>query len=217
MERRLSLRGFGSGHVSRACLILDGHVAWSWEGQKLTITPWNWDTSVSSQPMDEFRRIKELHEATIHIILYMIQFHQFQSHINVQLSNFKHYSFLCLTDSHIILNIDGVMCVIRQEIRTSTSSMTSVPKPLKFLRPHYGTLKSYFESMAESDLKVRAVCYSTWYDMVILISNCLFLIAEILGGYTISVGLDYVCWRGKGMSIYFYCYDCYLLALKQVN
>eukprot|EP00965_Chrysotila_dentata_P105542 3485817-Pleurochrysis_carterae.AAC.1 len=26
------------------------------------------------------------------------------------------------------------------EIRTSTSSMTSVPKPLKFLRTHYGEL-----------------------------------------------------------------------------
>ncbi|KAF2283257.1 hypothetical protein GH714_043609 [Hevea brasiliensis] len=42
---------------------------------------------------------------------------------------------------------------MRQEIRTSTSSMTSVPKPLKFLRPHYGTLKSYYETMADSDLK----------------------------------------------------------------
>ncbi|PWA58583.1 hypothetical protein CTI12_AA249380 [Artemisia annua] len=42
---------------------------------------------------------------------------------------------------------------INQEIRTSTSSMTSVPKPLKFLRPHYGTLKSFYESMPESDLK----------------------------------------------------------------
>ena len=29
-----------------------------------------------------------------------------------------------------------------KEVRTSTSSMTSVPKPLKFLRPHYGTLKA---------------------------------------------------------------------------
>lgn len=28
------------------------------------------------------------------------------------------------------------------EIRTSTSSMTAVPKPLKFLRPHYGRLKA---------------------------------------------------------------------------
>ncbi|GKU93044.1 hypothetical protein SLEP1_g6682 [Rubroshorea leprosula] len=42
---------------------------------------------------------------------------------------------------------------MRQEIRTSTSSMTSVPKPLKFLRPHYGTLKVYYETMLDSDLK----------------------------------------------------------------
>ncbi|KAL3645444.1 26S proteasome non-ATPase regulatory subunit 2 A [Castilleja foliolosa] len=42
---------------------------------------------------------------------------------------------------------------MRQEIRTSTSSMTSVPKPLKFLRPHYGTLQAHYEKMAESDLK----------------------------------------------------------------
>ncbi|KAF3444073.1 hypothetical protein FNV43_RR13763 [Rhamnella rubrinervis] len=42
---------------------------------------------------------------------------------------------------------------MRQEIRTSTSSMTSVPKPLKFLRPHFGTLKAYYEIMGESDLK----------------------------------------------------------------
>ncbi|KAK2663183.1 hypothetical protein Ddye_001757 [Dipteronia dyeriana] len=42
---------------------------------------------------------------------------------------------------------------MRQEIRTSTSSMTSVPKPLKFLRPHYGTLKAYYGTMGESDLK----------------------------------------------------------------
>nr|XP_011466925.1 PREDICTED: 26S proteasome non-ATPase regulatory subunit 2 homolog A isoform X1 [Fragaria vesca subsp. vesca] len=42
---------------------------------------------------------------------------------------------------------------MRQEIRTSTSSMTSVPKPLKYLRPHYGTLKAYYETMTDSDLK----------------------------------------------------------------
>ncbi|GAB4824919.1 26S proteasome non-ATPase regulatory subunit 2 A [Ancistrocladus abbreviatus] len=42
---------------------------------------------------------------------------------------------------------------MRHEIRTSTSSMTSVPKPLKFLRPHYGALKAYFETMTDSDLK----------------------------------------------------------------
>lgn len=42
---------------------------------------------------------------------------------------------------------------MRQEIRSATSSMTSVPKPLKFLRPHYGKLKAYFETMLDSDLK----------------------------------------------------------------
>jgi len=34
---------------------------------------------------------------------------------------------------------------LRKEIVTSTSSMTSVPKPLKFLRPHYPALKDKFE------------------------------------------------------------------------
>ncbi|KAE8679959.1 26S proteasome non-ATPase regulatory subunit 2 [Hibiscus syriacus] len=42
---------------------------------------------------------------------------------------------------------------MRHEIRTSTSSMTSVPKPLKFLRPHYGTLKAFYQTMPDSDLK----------------------------------------------------------------
>ncbi|KAF9599925.1 hypothetical protein IFM89_001871 [Coptis chinensis] len=42
---------------------------------------------------------------------------------------------------------------MRDEIRTSTSSMTSVPKPLKFLRPHYGILKSFYETMGDSEEK----------------------------------------------------------------
>ena len=37
---------------------------------------------------------------------------------------------------------------LRTEIRTATTSMTSVPKPLKFLRPHYSTLKATHEAMA---------------------------------------------------------------------
>ncbi|TMW96176.1 hypothetical protein EJD97_007790 [Solanum chilense] len=41
---------------------------------------------------------------------------------------------------------------MRQEIRTATISMT-VTKPLKFLRPHYGTLKGFYEKMPDSDLK----------------------------------------------------------------
>nr|GMD33406.1 26S proteasome non-ATPase regulatory subunit 2 homolog A [Ipomoea batatas] len=42
---------------------------------------------------------------------------------------------------------------IRQEIQTATSSMTSVPKPLKFLRPHYGTLKSHYKKISDSGAK----------------------------------------------------------------
>lgn len=43
--------------------------------------------------------------------------------------------------------------VIVSELRTATSSMTSVPKPLKFLRPHYSVLKDMFTSIS-SDTSV---------------------------------------------------------------
>lgn len=44
---------------------------------------------------------------------------------------------------------------LRRQIRSSTTSMTSVPKPLKFLRPHYGKLKEIYEGMASGENKVR--------------------------------------------------------------
>lgn len=44
-----------------------------------------------------------------------------------------------------------------KEIRTSTSSMTSVPKPLKFLRPHFPALKAAFgSSTATANKKLMA-------------------------------------------------------------
>lgn len=43
---------------------------------------------------------------------------------------------------------------LRTEIRASTTSMTSVPKPLKFLRPHYGTLKKAYEKISDDETKV---------------------------------------------------------------
>lgn len=51
--------------------------------------------------------------------------------------------------------------VIVNELRTATSSMTSVPKPLKFLRPHFPVLKDlYTSSLAQSNegelLRLRA-------------------------------------------------------------
>jgi 26S proteasome regulatory subunit N1 len=40
------------------------------------------------------------------------------------------------------------------QIRTATSSMTSVPKPLKFLRPHYDRIKAIYDTMPDADNKV---------------------------------------------------------------
>lgn len=37
--------------------------------------------------------------------------------------------------------------VIVNELRTATSSMTSVPKPLKFLRPHFASIKNLYKTM----------------------------------------------------------------------
>lgn len=42
---------------------------------------------------------------------------------------------------------------IVKEIKSSTTSMTSVPKPLKFLRPHYATLKEQYTSYPEGENK----------------------------------------------------------------
>jgi len=39
------------------------------------------------------------------------------------------------------------------ELKSSTSSMTSVPKPLKFLRPHYPALTEHYAKLPDSDLK----------------------------------------------------------------
>lgn len=42
---------------------------------------------------------------------------------------------------------------MKTSIKTSTSSMTAVPKPLKFLRPHYETLTKLYEEWPESSDK----------------------------------------------------------------
>lgn len=44
---------------------------------------------------------------------------------------------------------------LRTLIRTSTSSMTSVPKPLKFLHPLYPGLQELYETWSPSEDKVR--------------------------------------------------------------
>lgn len=42
---------------------------------------------------------------------------------------------------------------LRSQIKSSTTTMTSVPKPLKFLRPHYDTLKSLYDKMHSEETK----------------------------------------------------------------
>jgi 26S proteasome regulatory subunit N1 len=44
--------------------------------------------------------------------------------------------------------------ILRTKIKESTSSMTSVPKPLKFLRNQYDALKAVYEKINDKVTKV---------------------------------------------------------------
>jgi 26S proteasome regulatory subunit N1 len=46
---------------------------------------------------------------------------------------------------------------IKNFIKTSTSSMTAVPKPLKFLRPHYDELTAVYEKWPPGPDKVSVI------------------------------------------------------------
>lgn len=50
---------------------------------------------------------------------------------------------------------DTAIAQLKEAIRTSTSSMTAVPKPLKFLRPHYPDLVAVYEKWTSKDLKPK--------------------------------------------------------------
>ncbi|XP_044728388.1 26S proteasome non-ATPase regulatory subunit 2-like [Chrysoperla carnea] len=43
--------------------------------------------------------------------------------------------------------------ILRSHIRASTTSMTSVPKPLKFMRTHYDTMQQVFEKIKDKETK----------------------------------------------------------------
>ena len=49
--------------------------------------------------------------------------------------------------------------VIVTELRSATSSMTSVPKPLKFLRPKYDVLKEYYGSIEKEGGKDKELVF----------------------------------------------------------
>lgn len=42
---------------------------------------------------------------------------------------------------------------LASQIRASTTSMTSVPKPLKFMKPHYGTMKQIYDNLKQDIVK----------------------------------------------------------------
>lgn len=48
---------------------------------------------------------------------------------------------------------DNALSSLRNHISSATTSMTSVPKPLKFLRPHYDTLKEVYEKLVNKTQK----------------------------------------------------------------
>jgi 26S proteasome regulatory subunit N1 len=48
---------------------------------------------------------------------------------------------------------NNALDIIVNELRTATSSMTSVPKPLKFLRPHFGSIKTLYTTFQDADLE----------------------------------------------------------------
>ena len=43
--------------------------------------------------------------------------------------------------------------MIRVEVSTATSSMTSIPKPLKFLHPYYKQIKEYYDNLCDNQFK----------------------------------------------------------------
>ena len=44
---------------------------------------------------------------------------------------------------------------LKNEVKDSTSSMTSIPKPFKFLKPHYKDIVSYYEGLSPHQLKTE--------------------------------------------------------------
>merc|ERR1719247_2039354 len=49
--------------------------------------------------------------------------------------------------------VKGALDTITEKLKTATSTMTSVPRSLKFLRPHYDKLKEIYGALAHKALK----------------------------------------------------------------
>lgn len=60
-----------------------------------------------------------------------------------------------LGDSDLALR-EFALKELKNEISSATSSITSVPKPLKFLFSHYPKLRAAFEEQRDNELKVSS-------------------------------------------------------------
>ncbi len=46
---------------------------------------------------------------------------------------------------------------LKTEVKQSTTSMTSIPKPFKFIKPHYQDLVKFYEELKSEKLKVSNI------------------------------------------------------------
>ena len=63
----------------------------------------------------------------------------------------------CSHSVRIVTTLNDVLQAIATEIKSATTSMTSVPKPLKFLRQHYSGLKATCDAMPEGSANKAAL------------------------------------------------------------
>ncbi len=58
---------------------------------------------------------------------------------------------------------DPALESMKTMIKSATTSMTSVPKPLKFLRPHYTRIKKIYENISNEETKVGFMQFFNMY------------------------------------------------------
>lgn len=87
---------------------------------------------------------------------------------------------------------------MRTLIRASTTSMTSVPKPLKFMRPHYTTMKHIHEKIADPAIQVTTSlqCLSNPFHLQKECANLISVLAM-----TSDEPIDCIIYRLKGTQV----------------
>lgn len=61
--------------------------------------------------------------------------------------------------------------LLKTEITTSTASMTSIPKPLKFARNHYEKLKEFYETLSDKDTEFKNIISDLLAVLVMVVTN----------------------------------------------